>query len=87
MSLEQELLLQREMYPDGPYSLRLWVVGSPEAKTYCNVDWCLSRYDGITSHTTKLGRFTWNGHLDVPMRAIIAAREAISSVYDKLPPI
>lgn len=87
MRMEDEIEMMSRLHVDPRFSLRLWVVGTEDATTYCNVDWVAAKPDGHSAHAMKLGRFTWNGQLDVPMRAIICAREAISQVYDKLPPI
>lgn len=87
MELESEIEMMSRWFASPAFSLRLWVVGTPEGKTTGNVDWVVSGQDGRSAHAAKLGRFTWNGALDVPMRGIICAREMISQVYDKLPPI
>jgi hypothetical protein len=87
VKLEDELEMMARLHREPRFSLRLWVVGTPDDTTYGNVDWVVAPSNGISSHSAKLGRFTWNGQLDVPMRAIICAREMISQVYDKLPPI
>lgn len=87
MKLEDEFELMERMSDDPLFSLRLWVVGNVKHTTSGSVDWVVSGANGKASHAVKLQRFTWNGRLDVPMRAIICAREMISQVYDKLPPI
>jgi hypothetical protein len=87
VKLEDELEMMERLHPDGAFSLRLWVVGSPAGGTTGHVDWVVSASNGFATHAVKLGRFTWNGDLDLPMRGIILAREMISTVYDKLPPI
>lgn len=87
MDMHEEIAMMQRMSPTGRYSLRLWVVSNVDLSTSGSVDWVVSEANGRASHSVKLGRFTWNGELDVPMRAIICAREMISQVYDKLPPI
>lgn len=87
MNLEEEVAMMERMHPRGRFSLRLWVVSNENLSTSGSVDWVVSDETGRGAHSAKLGRFTWNGELDVPMRAIICAREMISQVYDKLPPI
>lgn len=87
MTLDEELEMAARLMPDNPCSLRLWVVGNAEGKTTGHVDWVVSQSNGRATHAIRLGRFTWNGDLDLPMRGIICAREMISQVYDKLPPI
>jgi hypothetical protein len=87
VNIQEEIEMSSRLLTDPRFSLRLWVVGTEEGTTSGHVDWVVSRSNGHAAHAIKLGRFTWNGRLDVPMRAIICSREMISQVYDKLPPI
>lgn len=87
MRLEDELEMMDRLHPRGRFSLRLWVVGNVEHTTTGMVHWVIADEHGKNAHAAKLGSFTWNGELDLPMRGIICAREMISQVYDKLPPI
>ena len=87
MNFDRELTMMQAMYEGSLFSLRLWVVGAAEGTTSGSIDWVASASNGRATHAAKLCRFTWNGDLDLPMRGIICAREMISQVYDKLPPI
>lgn len=84
MEIYDELEMMKRLHSNPAFSLRLWVVGSPDRDTFANVDWIVADQHGKHPHAVKLARFTWNGQLDDPLRAILCAEEAIASAHDNV---
>ena len=87
MKLNDELEIMDALHPNGAYSLRLWVVGSPDGGTWCNIDWVKADEHGRHAHAARVSRETWKGDLDCLRRAMILAIDTLSKDLDKAPPL